>query len=300
MLLPVLGFPVIFTSVNFLVRRTAKVELAGLTVIGSNVLSAATIVLVGHVADGSLGLLVISLPMAAGLLSDRALVAHLVLTIATMAAVALIVAEDAVRANPPTMLLPAALSALIAFGAAPLRRSSFYDRGAATVDPLTSLFNRATLASRCEELAHQTRMTGRPVAVIVCDLDHFKQVNDRHGHAAGDAVLVETAKRLREHLRGLDLAYRLGGEEFVILLPDTTLDAAEATAERLAAAVRDAPVGEILVTASFGVATSEKDEAFDFAVVFERADGALYDAKNAGRDRVRARPAAPQQTRAAA
>ncbi len=99
-----------------------------------------------------------------------------------------------------------------------LRDSDVEHRGAAILDPLTGMLNRSALDNRTAEIEHQSQLTGAPVAVIVADLDHFKAVNDTHGHATGDAVLHEVAYRLRKELRAYDTAYRLGGEEFVVLL----------------------------------------------------------------------------------
>jgi diguanylate cyclase (GGDEF)-like protein len=98
-------------------------------------------------------------------------------------------------------------------------RAEAEHRGAAVVDELTGTLNRKALAARTIELEHQSRLIGEPVGLILGDLDHFKTINDVHGHAAGDAVLREVATRLRAELRGFDSLYRIGGEEFVILVP---------------------------------------------------------------------------------
>ena len=93
-------------------------------------------------------------------------------------------------------------------------RSDVDHRTEAVIDGLTGMLNRRALDQRLHELTAQARITGQPIAVIAGDIDHFKRVNDEHGHAAGDAVLVEVAYRLRKALRAFDLAYRVGGEEF--------------------------------------------------------------------------------------
>jgi diguanylate cyclase (GGDEF)-like protein len=157
----------------------------------------------------------------------------------------------------------------------------------ATVDGLTGVLNRrAWLSLATTEMAVSVRY-GHPVAVLMIDLDHFKQINDTHGHSVGDAVLKEVAYLLRKQLRAFDLAYRLGGEEFLILLPGSDLTHAEDLAERLRARVGSEQVaGGIPVTMSFGVGASEADETFDYPAVFARADAALYRAKSRGRDRV--------------
>jgi diguanylate cyclase (GGDEF)-like protein len=131
------------------------------------------------------------------------------------------------------------------------------------------------------------------VGVVVGDLDHFKAVNDGAGHQVGDAVLRDVAQRWRDALRAYEMAYRLGGEEFLVLLPGAALDEAEEVARRLWDAVRATPVAGQAVTMSFGVAASAEGEAFDFDALFAHADAALYRAKRAGRDRVCGGPGEP-------
>ena len=99
-----------------------------------------------------------------------------------------------------------------------LRESDIEHRGAAVLDPLTGMLNRSALNGRVAEIEEQSKLTGQPVGLIVADLDHFKAINDTHGHAVGDAVLRHVAYVLRRELRAYDLAYRLGGEEFAIVL----------------------------------------------------------------------------------
>ncbi|MBJ7332343.1 MAG: GGDEF domain-containing protein, partial [Solirubrobacteraceae bacterium] len=167
-----------------------------------------------------------------------------------------------------------------------VRRASMEHRTAAVIDPLTGMLNRTALETRATELRHQSSQTGERVGMLVLDLDHFKHVNDTYGHAIGDQVLQETAYRLRKRLRAFDLAYRVGGEEFVILLPGADTPHAEGIAEELRCAVRAEPVAGVDVTVSVGVAISETDRPFSFEQVFDAADEALYAAKDAGRDRV--------------
>ena len=100
-----------------------------------------------------------------------------------------------------------------------LMRSDLEHRSEAAIDPLTGMLNRGALDTRVAELEAQARRTPQPVALLVADLDHFKAINDERGHAVGDAVLAEVAERFRGELRAYDLAYRLGGEEFLVLLP---------------------------------------------------------------------------------
>lgn len=163
---------------------------------------------------------------------------------------------------------------------------------AAVTDPLTGLFNRRYVDPHLGRLAEQSRKNGRELAVMMIDIDHFKSVNDTHGHAAGDAVLVELADRLRENLRAVDLVARVGGEEFLVAMPGTSMTDARLAADRLRGLVNTTPfeLGDdlpaIKITVSVGVAVSDKMVAETSAVtkICARADKALYAAKSAGRD----------------
>jgi diguanylate cyclase (GGDEF)-like protein len=139
-------------------------------------------------------------------------------------------------------------------------------------------------------------VSGQPVGIIVGDLDHFKDINDSLGHTVGDAVLTDVAYRMRKQLRAFDLAYRLGGEEFLVLLPGADIQQATAMAERLRQHIAAQIVGNgQRVTMSFGVSASENGATFDYSSVFARADAALYEAKRSGRNRVcRAGSRAPE------
>jgi diguanylate cyclase (GGDEF)-like protein len=171
-----------------------------------------------------------------------------------------------------------------------LMKSDLDHRGEAFIDPLTSMLNRHALSGRIAELAQHARVTRQPIALILCDIDHFKQINDVRGHATGDAVLQGLAYRLRLELRAYDLAYRLGGEEFLIVMPGGDTAKASQVAEALRKAVEREPISEVSVTMSFGVAASQAGD-FVYESLFAVADAALYEAKNGGRNCVRvARP----------
>jgi diguanylate cyclase (GGDEF)-like protein len=164
---------------------------------------------------------------------------------------------------------------------------------AARVDPKTGLLNAAAWRTEATiALAHAAR-TGAPVAVAIADLDHFKAVNDTHGHLAGDAVLAAAAASLRGGLRPYDLIGRFGGEEFTILFPDTGAAEAEAVADRLRAALAGQafPAGDgggtLHITVSIGVAATTDPGGRDLTDLLAAADAALYAAKTGGRDTVR-------------
>jgi two-component system cell cycle response regulator len=163
----------------------------------------------------------------------------------------------------------------------------------ALVDPLTGLHNRRYVVPQLTAIATRAAERRCDFAVMVVDLDRFKSVNDQHGHAAGDAVLVEVARRLRANLREEDLLARIGGEEFLVVLPDSSTAAARLVAERLCEAVDERPIrlasgGSLKVTVSIGVAVSSVALGPMAAVesLVEQADLALLESKNAGRNQV--------------
>jgi two-component system cell cycle response regulator len=147
------------------------------------------------------------------------------------------------------------------------------------------------MESHLATLAEQASSRGKPLALMILDIDYFKAINDTYGHDAGDDVLREFAVRIRKSIRGIDLACRFGGEEFVIVMPETDLHVAGMVAERLRHSIAGEPfavnkgVKRIEVTISIGLATLErKGESIND--VLKRADTALYRAKHDGRNRV--------------
>jgi two-component system cell cycle response regulator len=172
-----------------------------------------------------------------------------------------------------------------------LRANVRHGLEAAVTDPLTGLFNRRYALPHLSRIADQARRKSRNFAVMMADIDHFKSVNDRFGHTVGDAVLAETARRLRENLRAIDLVARVGGEEFLIVQPDISLKDAKLSAARLCSRMRSAPISvarqnlEIPVTLSIGVAMGGKSAAHNNVDdLLGSADRALYQAKAGGRD----------------
>jgi two-component system cell cycle response regulator len=188
---------------------------------------------------------------------------------------------------------------------AQLRATIRSEANAAGHDTLTGLHNRRYALPHLSQVAAHASATGRPLAVMVADLDHFKQVNDAFGHASGDAVLVEVANRLRNSLRASDMVARIGGEEFLIIMPGTTPTTARETALRICQNVGDTPFDvpghptPIRVTISIGLALGGNPEPGQSRTkqagsdLLDRADKALYSAKMRGRNRVTlSRPAA--------
>jgi len=160
------------------------------------------------------------------------------------------------------------------------------------IDPLTGVANRRAFGGALEHHVGEARRTGRPLAMLVLDLDHFKRVNDEHGHDAGDACLVRFADRMREMVPVPDAHLsRLGGEEFGVLLPGHAADAAAQVAEGLRASLEQRPLqlreGPLAITVSIGVAVLRPEAGEAGAELYRAADRAMYRAKAEGRNRVR-------------
>lgn len=181
------------------------------------------------------------------------------------------------------------LDALLSTAAAALESATLHSsaRELADMDGLTHMPNRRRFEADLDEEWQRCRRYGRPLSLVMVDLDHFKRLNDTHGHLFGDQVLRGAAEALSGVLRSGDTAYRYGGEEFAVILRETGLEDAHAAAERLRLAVSEVTIPEhgVLVTASAGVAERQRSMAHHTELVAV-ADQALYDAKRAGRDRV--------------
>jgi two-component system cell cycle response regulator len=160
----------------------------------------------------------------------------------------------------------------------------------AITDPLTGLYNRRYMETHMGALVNQAIARGKPLSVLIVDIDYFKSINDTHGHDAGDDVLQDFAIRLRKSIRGIDLACRYGGEEFVVVMPETDMAVATMVAERLRRRIASEPfpiqkgTRTVDVTISIGIAALGPDD--NAAAVIKRADQALYRAKRDGRNRV--------------
>lgn len=200
--------------------------------------------------------------------------------------------------NPESLLLSqawytVAMTIAMSLRMGALRRQRDRLKMLAERDPLTNLPNRRAMAATLPRRIDEAKAQGRSIAVVFVDIDRFKSINDSQGHAVGDEVLAEVARRLASMLRGGDLASRHGGEEFVLVLPGATAVQAMGLGERLRSAIADTPVatrkGPLPVTASFGVGVLQADDpggTAGAAVLIARADAAMYRAKQAGRNRV--------------
>jgi len=155
----------------------------------------------------------------------------------------------------------------------------------ASHDPLTNVLTRRVFLEACEQELARCRRHGRSMALLLLDIDHFKAINDTHGHQTGDRVLVDMVARIASLLRRPDQFARFGGEEFVLLLPETSQEEAISVAERIQAQVAEPREGLPPITVSIGVATNRPDED-QIDTLLARADRALYQAKAEGRNRV--------------
>jgi diguanylate cyclase (GGDEF)-like protein len=187
------------------------------------------------------------------------------------------------------ILLLLLVLAFIGLWACRIKRSQLRFMRLARRDGLTGIFNRQHFVGEAERQLQYCRKSDRDACLVVLDLDHFKQVNDTHGHAVGDRVLKRAVQACQLHLRSTDLFGRLGGEEFGMLLPECTMDLAVVRVEEMRAAVASVSAGEdapgITVSASFGVATAA-NSGYDLRQLMSDADDALYEAKRAGRNRI--------------
>jgi diguanylate cyclase (GGDEF)-like protein len=223
----------------------------------------------------------------AGRFTARGVVLGVVVSVLFLLAATLGTDPAAVVDAPALVIFPAVTLCAVALLSSALMRSDVQHRSDSVVDSLTQMLNRKALGTRAVELAQQSAISGEPVGMVLGDLDDFKAVNDRHGHLIGDQVLRDVAYRLRKALRAYDLAYRVGGEEFLVVVPGATLPETVELAEKLRHAVAREPVGTVAVTMSFGVAATTAREAFNLDVLYAAADAALYEAKEAGRNCVR-------------
>jgi len=161
----------------------------------------------------------------------------------------------------------------------------------AITDQLTGLHNRRYMSRHLDTLVDNAKRNGKALAFVIMDIDFFKSVNDTHGHDIGDEVLKEFAGRIAANVRGIDLACRFGGEEFVVVMPDTDVEFAYSVSERLRKSIETTPFkisrapGALNLTISIGIAGSE-GESDTAQALLHRADQALYRAKRSGRNKV--------------
>lgn len=279
---------VFFLGADRMMPRMSRPELAMFAAwLGSELTIAGAVALEGGARVSAISWLAIPVITLTTRFSMRGVVAGVAVACTLVLAVGFGTNATAVVHSPELVIAPLALIVCVAILSTPLMHSEIQHRSDSVIDQLTGMLNRKALDVRVQELSLQSAITGDPVGVIVADLDHFKDINDTHGHARGDDVLKEVAYLLRKQLRAFDLAYRLGGEEFLILLPGSDIATTAELAGRLREGIVSATLsGGLSVTISLGVGASERHERFNYEAVFCQADAALYEAKRDGRNRV--------------
>jgi diguanylate cyclase (GGDEF)-like protein len=288
---PLFGAIAIFAFADRVKERMERPELGLFAAwAGAEAIIAVSVAISGGPQVATLSWLAIPVITLASRFSIRGVVAGVAIALALLFAVAFAVDAGAVVDEPPLVIAPAALIISIAMLSTALMRSDVEFRSRSVIDPLTGMLNRSALGARVGELSEQSAVSGDPVSLVLADVDEFKALNDEHGHSAGDAVLRDLAYRLRKRMRAFDLAYRIGGEEFLMLLPGSELAEAVAFADQLCAAIADEQFEGMRVTLSCGVAASRAGSTFEYDEVFAAADSALYEAKRSGRNCVSAAP----------
>ncbi|HEY7933593.1 MAG TPA: GGDEF domain-containing protein [Solirubrobacteraceae bacterium] len=275
-----------FINVERRLRSSPHPErVSAIAIVITLLLLAGGVLLSGGPQSPALPWMVLPAGMVAARFRPQVVIAALVLTIVVILAATLGADARATFHNPVALIATLALLAGVVSIVWALQAAELHHRDEAILDPLTGLLNRNALLPRFIELSHQARMTRQPVCLLLCDVDAFKAVNDRYGHDRGDAVLRDVAYELRKRLRSFELVYRLGGEEFLVVLPGIGLGDGRETAERLRTAVEDSQPSGIQITISVGMSAGSGSEV-DYDTLFKAADEALYEAKRSGRNRV--------------
>jgi diguanylate cyclase (GGDEF)-like protein len=276
---------VLFTA-DRRIERSARPELA----IALNGLAVLAVLAVGAALSGgeespALPWLVLPSALSAARFRPQVVIVGAAITAAALAGVCLGADPQGVVDDPTRLISTLTLLIAITAVMTALMESELEHRDRAVLDPLTGLLNRASLDARVLEIEEQAHLTGGAVSLILLDLDCFKAVNDTHGHKRGDAVLSDVAYEIRKSLRSFELVYRIGGEEFLVLLPGVDLSEALEIAERTRHSVEEARPGNLDLTVSAGVATDAGGH-IRYDALFRAADAALFEAKRAGRNRV--------------
>jgi diguanylate cyclase (GGDEF)-like protein len=275
-----------FLAVDLTIKGTSRPEHVSATAIVITLV----VLTVGVAIDGgstspALPWLILPVLTIAARFRPQVVIAGLILTVVAIFA-ATFGAHPARAAHDPLPVV-ATLALLVSVVAIvwAIEAAELHQRDAAVLDPLTELLNRSSLLPRFREISQQARLTLQPVSMLICDLDTFKEINDTYGHDRGDAVLREVAHQMRKQLRSFELIYRLGGEEFLIVLAGVGRRRAKEIAERLRSAVQEMRSDGVPITMSVGVSAACGD-AVEFEPMFKAADMALYEAKRGGRNRV--------------
>ena len=239
----------------------------------------------GGLDSPSLSWMIVPVAFAATRFRWQVVAACGVITAIAMLLATIPVDPDGVLGDPQRLIAAIALLVCVVTITSALMHGELTQRDRAVIDPLTGLLNRSSLGTRTTEIEQQARVSGGALSLVLCDIDRFKSVNDNFGHERGDAVLRSVAHEIRNSLRSFELVYRLGGEEFLVLMPGASLAEARDVAERLRTNVTESAPGGLHLTMSVGVASASGEE-LRYEELFRSADAALLQAKREGRDRV--------------
>jgi diguanylate cyclase (GGDEF)-like protein len=275
-----------FLNVDRRLRTSAHPERVSVfAIVITELLLGGGVAISGGPRSPALPWMVLPAAMVAARFRPRVVIVGLVGTVFTILLATLAVNPGATVRNPVPVIVTLALLGAVVSIVLALEAAELHHRDEAILDPLTGLLNRHALMPRFIELSHQARLSEQPVCMVLCDVDGFKAINDEYGHDRGDAVLRDVAYELRKRLRSFELVYRLGGEEFLIVLPGVNGEGGLEVAERLRASVEQVRPQGIHITISLGLSAGSGEEV-DYDTLFRAADAALYDAKRAGRNRV--------------
>jgi diguanylate cyclase (GGDEF)-like protein len=279
-----LGPPLMF--LNRRMDRTAHPELtaAGVQLLILILVLTATAA-TGGVKSPYLPWIALPVMVAAARFRTRVFVVCAIVAGVSTASVLLASSAHALVHNPSPVIVLVVLLAAVVILQQPIRDAEDRLREDVVLDALTGLFNRHGLERRFAETAAQARRLEAPVSIILLDIDRFKAINDTHGHAAGDHVLIAVADLLRANLRSSELLYRLGGDELLLVLPSTSREDAEQIAEQARQAIQRGHPAGITVTVSLGVSTA-RGEQITLPEMYASADRLLYAAKRNGRNTV--------------
>jgi diguanylate cyclase (GGDEF)-like protein len=266
-------------------RRRPELWVFFTTVINFQALVAIGAVLTGGPRTPLVCMVAVPIGMVASRFNRRGLIVGVPVSVIIVLATTLGIDPGFVAAHPESVVVPLGLVLCSALYMDTLVSSDVRHRADSTLDDLTGLLNRRSLESRLAEVFQQAALTNQPVSIVMGDLDRFKLVNDKWGHSVGDLVLSQAADAMRRVLRTFELLYRIGGEEFLLVLPGAGEKEALRIADSLRCAVEAADAGGLGVTCSFGVATSRAGDGA-FEQLLQASDEALYVAKRTGRNRV--------------
>lgn len=287
--------PFVLTAVNLVsverrIARSPRPErVSAWAIVTTLLVLGAGVAFSGGPKSPALPWMVLPAGIAAARFRPQVVIAALALTVLAILLATVGTHPSATVDDPVNVIATLALLSGVVSIVRALEAAELHHRDEAILDPLTGLLNRHALLPRFIELSHQARVAGHPVCMLLCDIDGFKTINDEYGHDRGDAVLRDIAYELRKRLRSFELIYRLGGEEFLIILPGIGGLGGQQIAERLRGCIEELRPTGIRTTISLGLSAG-CGEQVEYEPLFKAADEALYEAKRGGRDRVACSP----------